>query len=140
MHVCMLSHFSHVQLFANLWTIARQAPLSMGFSRQEYWSGLPHPLQPLPNPRDQTQVSYVSCIGRRDPYHKCHLGSPTFVNAHFKLNMCVCLVTQLCPTLCDPTDYSCQAPLSVKILYFLPLLTHCILYHSFTYPSLKALD
>ena len=140
MHVCMLSHFSHVQLFANLWTIARQAPLSMGFSRQEYWSGLPHPLQPLPNPRDQTQVSYVSCIGRRDLYHKCHLGSPTFVNAHFKLNMCVCLVTQLCPTLCDPTDYSCQAPLSVKILYFLPLLTHCILYHSFTYPSLKALD
>ena len=41
MHVCMLSHFSHVQLFANLWTIARQAPLSMGFSRQEYWSTLP---------------------------------------------------------------------------------------------------
>ena len=32
---------SHVQLFATLWTIACQAPLSMGFSRQEYWSGLP---------------------------------------------------------------------------------------------------
>ena len=30
-----------VQLFATLWTIAHQAPLSMGFSRQEYWSGLP---------------------------------------------------------------------------------------------------
>ena len=39
----MLSHFSHVQLFAILWTRARQAPLSMGFSRQEYWSGLPCP-------------------------------------------------------------------------------------------------
>ena len=36
----MLSHFSRVQLFATLWTVARQAPLSMGFSRQEYWSGL----------------------------------------------------------------------------------------------------
>ena len=39
----MLSHFSHVRLFATLWTVARQAPLTMGFSRQEYWSGLPFP-------------------------------------------------------------------------------------------------
>ena len=34
--ICMLSCFSYVQLFMTLWTIARQAPLSMGFSRQEY--------------------------------------------------------------------------------------------------------
>ena len=39
----MLSRFSHVGLFATLWTVACQAPLSMGFSRQEYWSGLPCP-------------------------------------------------------------------------------------------------
>ena len=39
----MLGHFSHVQLFATPWTVAYQAPLSMGFSRQEYWSGLPCP-------------------------------------------------------------------------------------------------
>ena len=39
----MLSRFSHVQLFATLWTVARLAPLSMGFSRQEYWSELPFP-------------------------------------------------------------------------------------------------
>ena len=38
---CMLSHFSHVQLFATLLTVACQVPLSMGFSRQEYWNGLP---------------------------------------------------------------------------------------------------
>ena len=37
----MLSHFSRVRLFVTLWTVACQAPLSMGFSRQEYWSGLP---------------------------------------------------------------------------------------------------
>ena len=43
MHVCMLSHFSCVRLFVTLWTVAIQAPLSMGFSRQEYWSGLPCP-------------------------------------------------------------------------------------------------
>ena len=40
------------QLFASLWTVARQAPLSMGFSRQDYWSGLPFPTPgDLPNSR-----------------------------------------------------------------------------------------
>ena len=43
-HGCIvLSHFSHVQLFVTLWTVACQAPPSMEFSRQEYWSGLPFP-------------------------------------------------------------------------------------------------
>ena len=47
----MLSHFSRVQLFVTLWTVAHQAPWSMGFSRQEYWSGWPcPPLGDLPNP------------------------------------------------------------------------------------------
>ena len=42
---------SRVQLFATPWTIACQAPPSMGFSRQEYWSGLPSPSPgDLPNP------------------------------------------------------------------------------------------
>ena len=41
--VRVLSHFSLVWLFVTLWTVAYQAPLSMGFSRQEYWSGLPCP-------------------------------------------------------------------------------------------------
>ena len=42
---------SCVQLFATLWTAACQTPLSMGFSRQEYWSGLPcRPPGNLPNP------------------------------------------------------------------------------------------
>ena len=36
-------HFNHVRLFATLWTVANKAPLSMGFPRQEYWSGLPFP-------------------------------------------------------------------------------------------------
>ena len=47
----MLSYFSHVQLFVMLWTRACQAPLSVGFSRQEYWSGLPClPPGDLPDP------------------------------------------------------------------------------------------
>ena len=43
LHTCLPSHFSHVRLFETLWAVARQTPLSMGFSKQEYWSGLPCP-------------------------------------------------------------------------------------------------
>ena len=50
-YVCVLSSFSHVGFLATLWTVAHQAPLSLGFSRQEYWSGLPCPPPgDLPNP------------------------------------------------------------------------------------------
>jgi len=42
-HLNACYHFSHVWIFAILWIIAHQAPLSMGFSRQEYWSELPFP-------------------------------------------------------------------------------------------------
>ena len=49
--VCVLSCFSCVWLFETLWTVACQAPLSMGFLRQEYWSGLSCPLPgDLPHP------------------------------------------------------------------------------------------
>ena len=40
---CILSRFRHVQHFVTPWTVARHTPLSMGFSRHEYWSGLPCP-------------------------------------------------------------------------------------------------
>ena len=47
----MLSCFSHVQFFVTLWTVAHQAPLSMGFSRHEHWTRLPCPLPgDLPDP------------------------------------------------------------------------------------------
>ena len=46
-----MKSLSHVRLFATPWNVAYQAPLSMGFSRQEYWSGLPFPSPgDLPNP------------------------------------------------------------------------------------------
>ena len=49
--LCFASFLSHVQLFATPWTVAAQDPLSMGFSRQEYWGGLPRcPPGNLPNP------------------------------------------------------------------------------------------
>ena len=50
----MLSHFNRVQLFATLWAVVRQAPLSTVFSRQECCSGLPFPSPGnLPNPRTE---------------------------------------------------------------------------------------
>ena len=49
--VCVPSLFSHVELFVIPWTVAHQAPLSMGFSHQGNWSGLPFPPPGyLPNP------------------------------------------------------------------------------------------
>ena len=52
------------------WPVARQGPLSMGFSRQEYWGGLPGPSPGgLPHPEVEPASSWVSCIGRWVLYH-----------------------------------------------------------------------
>ena len=49
--MCLLSNFRHILLFLTLWTVSHQAPMSMGFSRQEYWSGFSHhPPGDLPGP------------------------------------------------------------------------------------------
>ena len=56
MHACILSRFSCVRLCVILWTAALQAPLSTGFSRQEYWSGLPFP---SPFSSKEFQIIYV---------------------------------------------------------------------------------
>ena len=60
---CMLSRFSCVQLFVTPRTIVLQAPLSMRFLRQEYWSGLPFPSPgDLPDPGMEPESLYISCI------------------------------------------------------------------------------
>ena len=75
---CVCVQVSHVQLLAAPRTVVWQAPLSMEFSRQEYWSGLQHSLPgDLPKPRDYTSISYVSCLGRWIYYHQHHLGNPS---------------------------------------------------------------
>ena len=60
----MLSHFSRVRLCATPWTAAHQASLSLGFSRQEHWSGLP-----FPSPMRVKSESEViqSCLTLSDP-------------------------------------------------------------------------
>ena len=55
-----MKSLSLVRLFATPWTVAYQAPLSMGFSRQEYWSGLPFPSQTPPILGDSVTVPEIS--------------------------------------------------------------------------------
>ena len=64
-HIRVLSHFSCVQLCAALWTIVCQASLSMGCSRQEYWSGLPcPPLRDLPTQESNLCLMSPALAGR----------------------------------------------------------------------------
>ena len=71
--MCLLSRFSRVWVFATPWTAAHQAPLSMGFSRQEYWSGLPFPSPGI----FSTQGSNPSLLHcRQILYHWAGRGNP----------------------------------------------------------------
>ena len=74
---------SRIWLFVTPWTVAYHAPPSMGFSRQEYWSGLPFPLpEDLPDPG----IEPGSPTCRQMLYHLSHQGSPktkeTALNQH----------------------------------------------------------
>ena len=70
--VCLLSHFSLVQLFAMLWTVTHQDPLSIGFSKQEYWSGWPCPPPgDLAKPGNEPTFLISPCIGKQAIYHYC---------------------------------------------------------------------
>ena len=76
--VVVVQSLSHVWFFATAWTVARQSLLSMGFFRQEYWSGLPFPHPgDLPKPGIALASPASSCIGRRILLPPSHLESPT---------------------------------------------------------------
>ena len=76
MCVCVLSCFSHVRLFATQWNIAQQAPLSVGFLREEHWDGLPSPPPgDLPDPGIEP-TSHVAPALQVDSLLLSHLGSP----------------------------------------------------------------
>ena len=84
--------------FGTLWTLACQAPLSMGFPRQEYWSALPF-LSPGESswPRYQIRVSCISCTGRWSLFHWVIEKTPQWAIVHVKS-----LKSYL--TLCNPMD------------------------------------
>ena len=75
MRACMLSYFSCIQLFATLWTVAHEVPLPRGFSRQEYWSGLPClPPGDLPNPGiEPVSLMSLGLTGRFFTIHTTNL-------------------------------------------------------------------
>ena len=76
MYVCVFvcaQLLSPVRLFVTPWTVAHQAPLSVGFPRQEYWSGLPFPSPgDLPHPGTETHLLHWQV----DSLPLSHLGSP----------------------------------------------------------------
>ena len=108
---------SHVRLFATPWTVAYQAPLSVGFSRQEYWSGLPFPSPgALPNPG--TEPGLPHC--RQMLYHLNHQGSsgnPKDTKKSLKVK-----VAQSYPTLCDPMGYTVHGIIQARILEWVAFL------------------
>ena len=113
---------SRVRLFATLWTVACRAPLSMGFSRQEYWSGLPF-LSPgdLPDPGMQTGslmspelASSLPLVPPGKPnictdvhiyVHTEYIGMAQ-IELHYFFKSAAAKSLQSCPTLCNFMDCS----------------------------------
>ena len=81
MYACMLCRFSCLQVFVTSWNVAHQVPLSTGFSRKEYWSGLSSSRGSFWI-RDQTHISCGSCIAER-LFTAKPSGKPMYV---YKLN------------------------------------------------------
>ena len=131
----MLNHFSHVWLFVILWSVACQASLSMEFSKQEYWSGLPHPSPgdlPDPGMESTSRMSPTMADGfftTNAMWEVQDSGPPLFNysilnNLHMPVpksqlsseemqtllenisSVQFSSVTQSCPTLCNPMNHS----------------------------------
>ena len=99
---------SCLKSFVIPWTLAHQAPLSMGFSRKEYLSGLPFPPPGIFPTQKSTQAS---CIAGRFTYYYLTLNSITLkavLYLFFADSVQFSSVAQSCPTLCDPMD--CSTP------------------------------
>ena len=102
---------SCVQLFATPWTIAHQAPLSVGFFRQEYWSGLPFPIPGYFRDMEIKPTSPVSPALQVDSLLLRNMGN------HLATISCCYSVTKSCPSLCN--SMNCIAP-GFPVLHYLP--------------------
>ena len=117
---------SHVWLFVTPSTIAHQAPPSMGFSRQDYWSGSFS--RGSSQPSNQTSISCIFCVGRWILYHSAiwtiqRKNSCIFFKPFIYLkegSVQFSSVAQLCPALCDPMN--CSTP-GLPIHHQLPEFT-----------------
>ena len=112
----MLNHFSCVWPFVTPWTVACQAPLSMRFSRQEYWSGLPWlPPGDLPDPgiEPASLLPPTLAEGSLASVGKPPSSAKEYYSVQFSS------VTQSCPTLCDPMNHSTPGlPVHHQLLEF----------------------
>ena len=124
---------SRVRLLATPWTASHQAPPSMGFSRQEYWHGVPLPS--LENGREHVNGCVVFCgvtIPRciHYPFNGYSLCFPflplwTILNKSFMYILQFSSVAQSCPTLCDPMDCSTPGlPVHHQLLEFTQTHVH----------------
>ena len=131
---CTLSHFSHVWLFSTPWTVAHQAPLSMGFSRQEYWSGLPCPSQgDLPNLGIEPRSPALA--GKSLPLS--HLGSLIYISIcpyeqmHVKMSihkeMLVCIDLYKCTYI-----YKC-IHLCMCLYIYVQMVCVCVCIYTYSY-------
>ena len=93
-----------VDSFATPWTVALQSPLSMGFPRKEYWSGL---LFSSPGDFPDPRIEPLSSSLANEFFTTESPGKPHLSSRCWLINVCCCyLVTQSCPTVCDLMDYS----------------------------------
>ena len=93
-YMCVLSRFSRVWLFATPWSVAHQAPLSMGFSRQEYWRELPS----LPSGDCPTQGSNprLICLLHMGPLPLAPPRKPhMYVCIYMYMYMCIYIYTHI---------------------------------------------
>ena len=77
-HNVKVKSLSHVRLFATPWTITYQVPLSVGFSRQEYWSGLPSPSPASHKEDGKTHLPPKNLL--QNLRNGCRLGGPILTN------------------------------------------------------------
>ena len=110
---------SCVQLFVTPWTVGNQAPLSMGFSRQEYWSGLPStPPGGSSPPRDWTPV-----LLHQGRFFTTWATQEALLNSSAQFSS----VAQSCPTLCDPMNCSTLGlPIHHQLLEFTQTHVHWV--------------
>ena len=129
-HICLLSLVSCVRFFATPWTVAHQAPLSMGFSREEHCSALPLPsLRDLPDPRTEP----------------ASLGSPALADRFFTTSAtweahAVLSKTQLKAYLPWTTQYTAFTSSSTLLslivhLLLIPMVLNCSFFSHVSFPT-----
>ena len=131
-------YFSHEWLYATPWTVAHQAPLSMGFSRQEYWSGLPCPTPgDFPDPgMEPTSLTSPALAGSfltisttwetTHTHTHTHTHKDRYVSAYTHMHICTYIQTYVHTYMYLETEHICKTVLSPlsRVFQYVALETH----------------